>query len=101
MFGIVFSFNVKRTNISPCLHYIRLSYNIKKCFSALSECTCLHKTVNMVIFFIKSNENIYPKGRALVQMYRVVPITKRENIQQSILNLIGLLFCLFEDLYLI
>ena len=35
------------------------------------------KTVNMVVFFVKSNENTYPKGRALMQMYRVVPITKR------------------------
>jgi len=24
----------------------------------------------MVVFFVKSNENIYPKGRALMQMYR-------------------------------
>ena len=23
-----------------------------------SECACLHKTVNMVVFFVKSNENI-------------------------------------------
>ena len=30
----------------------------------------------MVVFFKKSNENTYPKGRALMQMYRVVPITK-------------------------
>ena len=44
-----------------------------------SECACLHKTVNMIVFFVKSNENTYPKGRALVQMYRVVPITKREK----------------------
>ena len=44
-----------------------------------SECTCLHKTVNMVVFFVKSNENTYPKGRALMHMYRVVPITKRVN----------------------
>jgi len=26
------------------------------------------------INFVKSNENTYPKGRALMQMYRVVPI---------------------------
>ena len=26
-----------------------------------------------------STENTYPKGRALMQMYRVVPITKRGN----------------------
>ena len=43
-----------------------------------SECACLHKTVNMVVFcFVKSNENTYPNERALMQMYRVVPITKR------------------------
>mgnify|MGYP007091342811 FL=1 len=30
----------------------------------------------MVVFFVKSNENTYPKGRALKQIYRVVPITK-------------------------
>jgi len=33
----------------------------------------------MVVFFVKSNENTYPKGRALMQIYRVVPITKRGN----------------------
>jgi len=44
-----------------------------------SECACQHKTVNMVVFFVKSKENFYPKGRALIQMYRVVPITKRGN----------------------
>ena len=42
-----------------------------------SECACRHYTVNMVVFLVKNNENTYPKGRALVQMYRVVPITKR------------------------
>ena len=45
-----------------------------------SECTCLHKTVNIVVFFVKSNGNTYPKGRALMQLYRVVPITKIVNI---------------------
>ena len=44
-----------------------------------SECVCLHLTENMVVFFVKSNENTYPKGRALMQTYRVVPITKVEN----------------------
>ena len=44
-----------------------------------SECACLLKTVSMVVLFVKSNENTYPKGRALMQMYRVVPITKRGN----------------------
>ena len=41
-----------------------------------SECACLHKTVIMVVFFTKNNENTNPKGRALMQMYRVVPIRK-------------------------
>jgi len=44
-----------------------------------SECACLRKTVNMVVFFVKSNENTYPKGRALMKRYRVVPITNRGN----------------------
>jgi len=33
----------------------------------------------MVVFFVKINENTNPKGRALMQMYRVVPKTKRGN----------------------
>ena len=81
MFEIMFSFYVKDTNIFPCLHNIKLSYNIYKNASVLcqSECACLYKTVNMEVFFVKSNENTYPKGRALMQMYKVVPITKRGN----------------------
>ena len=30
-----------------------------------SEYACLHETVNMEDFFVKSNENTFPKGRAL------------------------------------
>ena len=41
-----------------------------------SECAALHKTVNMVVFFVKSNENTYPKGKAFMQVCIVVPITK-------------------------
>ena len=33
----------------------------------------------MVVFFVKSNENAYQKGRALMQMYRVIPQTRRGN----------------------
>ena len=45
-----------------------------------SECSFLHKTVNIVGFFLfKNNENTYPKGRALMHMYRVVPQTKSGN----------------------
>jgi len=31
----------------------------------------------MAVFFVKSNENTYPKGRALMQIYRAVHKTKR------------------------
>jgi len=44
-----------------------------------SENICLQKTAGMVVFFVKSNENTNPKGRALMQMYRVVPQMKRGN----------------------
>jgi len=30
----------------------------------------------MVVLFTKYNENTFPKGRAFIQMYRVVPQTK-------------------------
>ena len=43
-----------------------------------SECACLHKTLNMAVFFVKSNENTYLKGTAPMQMYRVVLKTNRE-----------------------
>ena len=85
MFEIVFSFNVKVNNIFPSLHNIKLSCNIQKCFSIFStECACLHKTVTMVVFFVESNENSYQKGRALMQMYRDVPIKKRGNFCQTL-----------------
>ena len=35
----------------------------------------------MVVFLIKYDENTYPKGRAILRMYRVVPQTKRGNTQ--------------------
>ena len=39
----------------------------------------LHKTVKMVLFLFKYDENTYQKGRVILQMYRVVPQTKRGN----------------------
>ena len=48
-----------------------------------SECACLYQTVNMVVFFVKSNENTYPKGKSILQMYRVVPITKSGNCNKQ------------------
>jgi len=37
------------------------------------EWECLYKTVNIGSFLSKNNENTYPNGRAIMQMYRVVP----------------------------
>ena len=48
--------------------------------SVLCQSECLHKTVNRVVFFVKSNGNTFPKGRELMQLHRVVPITKGVNI---------------------
>ena len=46
----------------------------------------LHKTVEMVVFFVKNNENTYPKGRTLMQIYRVVcQINKGSLINMSCL----------------
>jgi len=49
-----------------------------------SECACLHQTVNIAVFFTKNNENTYPKGRALMQTYRVVPQTKRGEFERTL-----------------
>jgi len=43
-----------------------------------TECQCLHNTVNMEVCCFKTIKNTYPKGRALVPMYRVVSQTKSE-----------------------
>jgi len=60
--------------------HVYIIYDIRKYFNALSiRSACLHKTVNMVVFFIECNENTYPKGRALMQRYIVVPIKTRGN----------------------
>jgi len=39
----------------------------------------------MVVFFVKSDENTYQKGRAHIQTYIVVPITQRGNYSPVIL----------------
>ena len=64
-----------------------ITYTLLHCFIN-QECPCIHETVNIVFFFVKSNENTYPKGRALMQMYRVVPVTKRGNYTLSISSLV-------------
>jgi len=50
-----------------------------------SERVCLHKTVNILVFFTKNNKNFYPKVKALMQMYRVVPQTKKGKYKGSLL----------------
>ena len=57
MFEIVFTFNVKDINILDFPITFRNASVLCQ-----SECICLHKTVNMAVFFVKSNENTYPKG---------------------------------------
>ena len=39
--------------------------------------------LNIIVFFTINNENSYPKGRALMKMYIVVPITKRGNCVET------------------
>ena len=49
--------------------YVILNFTITYRNAAVlrqSECACLHKTVNMAVFCVKSNENTYPKERALM-----------------------------------
>jgi len=47
--------------------YIRLDFPIAYENASVicqSECACLHKTVNLVVFFVKSNDNTYAKWKA-------------------------------------
>ena len=46
------------------------------------DCAFLHKTVNMVGFLCKNDENTYPKRRSLMLMYKVVPLTKSGPMQK-------------------
>ena len=64
----MFPFNVKANNLLPWLHKLDFPMTYRNA-SVLcqSECACLHKTVNMVVFLVKSNENTYRKGKALMQ----------------------------------
>ena len=67
-FDNVFSFNVKE--IIYIHIYIILDFPILYGNASVlcqSACACLYKTVNMVVFFVKSNGNIYTKGSVNVQ----------------------------------
>jgi len=52
-FEIVFSFNVKDNNIFP-YYKIPITYRNS---AVLFQLECLHKTVNMAVFFVQNNEN--------------------------------------------
>ena len=56
----------------------KLSYNIQKCVSAVPIRTRM-STSNINLFIFKNDDDTYQKGRAFMQMYRVVPQTKRGN----------------------
>ena len=49
-----------------------------------SECACLHKSVNMVVFFVKSTENTYPKGRALIKDVQSCPYNEKRELRVSL-----------------
>ena len=53
-FEIVFSFNVKDNNIFP---YYKIPITYRNA-AVLFQSECLHKTVNMAVFFVQNNENI-------------------------------------------
>ena len=60
--------------------------NKSKCVSALPIIMCMSTSnVKKDGFLFKNNENTYPKGRALMQMYKVVPQTKRGNMKNNML----------------
>ena len=51
-----------------------------------SESTCLHQTVNMVVFSFKIDKNTYPKQRAFMQIYKGISQTKKGiNMYASLL----------------
>ena len=61
-YEIVLSFNIKDNYIFPCLHNIKLSYNILKCFSALSIRMRMptYNSKHGSFLLVKSNENTHP-----------------------------------------
>ena len=41
------------------------------------------KTVNIIVLFVKSNDNTYPKGRALMQLKSCPYITKNVHVNDN------------------
>jgi len=44
-----------------------------------SECACLHKTINMVVFFVKSNENTFHKRESTHANVRNCPYDEKRE----------------------
>jgi len=64
--------------MSKTIVYVYIILDFPITYRNASECVCLNKTVNSYFLF-KSDENTYPKGRAILQMYRVVAQLKKGN----------------------
>ena len=47
------------------------------------QCTCPYKTTKIVVLVFKNDGNTYPKGRAMMKIYRVVSQTKIGNFLLS------------------
>ena len=71
--------NVKFVRV--CSLVSRYFCNVYKSFSALTirMRMSISNTKQSSFLLQKNNENTHPKGRALMQMYRVVPQMKRGN----------------------
>jgi len=65
MFEIVFSFNDKDNNMFPWLQI----FDFPITYRNASECACLHKTVNMVVFLLKVMKIPTQKGEQNVQSF--------------------------------
>ena len=46
-----------------------------------SECACVHKTVNMVGFFVKSKDNTYPKRESTYTNVQSCPYNQKRELK--------------------
>ena len=70
--------------ICSCKHIKDFPITYKKCFGALAICMGMSTPNSKHGYFpFNNNKNTYPKGKALMQMYRVVPQMKRENNENA------------------
>ena len=66
-----------------------------------SDCTCLHKTVNMAVWFVKSNENTYPKRESVCANVQSCPINEKRELVTIIvfISFLILFYVTFQDSY--